>query len=103
MRNNLLEAIGQLQGGGSVVSELNEKGTARVKIVLNKRQLSQLMMLMSSNKNRASSSTSPPPSSTLEQRLRAMQRRHRSRALETTKGSRGGPWRPALQSIPEEL
>ncbi|OVA08875.1 Protein of unknown function DUF4228 [Macleaya cordata] len=102
-RCNLLEAIAQAHGGG-VVSRMDEDGVVRMKIVVKKQDLKHMLQMMENgNKNNSIHQKSPLVSSnlSLEQRLHVMRRRQLRRA----ENVKGGPrtWRPALQSIPEDL
>ncbi|XP_010910679.1 uncharacterized protein [Elaeis guineensis] len=89
------EAVEQAHGG-KVVARDDENGVVRMKIVVTKQQLRQ--MVASTGRGRSNSGHRPlaaPPN--LEQLMHVLRRRHMKRA----EGCRSG-WRPALQSIPEE-
>ncbi|KAF5178091.1 hypothetical protein FRX31_032323 [Thalictrum thalictroides] len=102
MRCSLLEAIAQVHGG-DVVSRKDEDGIVRMKIVVKKQDLKQLLEMIGggTNESRKASTVLSAFSSilTLEQRLNIMRRRHMKRA-ERQKGC-ASTWRPVLQSIPE--
>ncbi|KAL7237081.1 hypothetical protein ACSBR1_020202 [Camellia fascicularis] len=106
MRNNILDAIAQVSNGDGLVSgsDGGEDGVVRMKIVVKKQDLKQMLEVIRGGKNTGGTSTSvsPTPSLCLEQRLNLMRRRHQWRVSQA-KGSRRSSWRPALQSIPEEL
>ncbi|CAK7329445.1 unnamed protein product [Dovyalis caffra] len=102
LKSNVLESIAQVNGG-SVVSHTKEDGFVRMKLVVRKQDLNQMLELMrggKSNTNQASYSTAS--SLSLEQRLNLLRRKHLSRS-NPAKGSCQRSWTPALQSIPEEL
>ncbi|KAF7126516.1 hypothetical protein RHSIM_Rhsim11G0193900 [Rhododendron simsii] len=105
MRTNFLESVAKIKSG-SVVSNTEESdGGMRVKIVVKKQDLKQMLEAIRaarSNNIAAQSSVSPTPSLGLEQRLNLMRRRQQWRANQV-KGSRRSCWRPALHSIPEEV
>lgn len=108
-RSNFLESVAKIKSG-RVVSNTDEHdgGMMRVKIVVKKQDLKQMLEVIRAGKNNniaAQSSVSPTPSSSslcLEQRLDLMRRRQQWRANQA-KGSRRSCWRPALHSIPEEV
>ncbi|RRT31754.1 hypothetical protein B296_00057958 [Ensete ventricosum] len=82
---------------GSVVGRDDESGAVRVKIVMTKTQLRQMVAAM--QQGPSYTATYPPSaSSSLEQLLRSLRRRHMKRAEAGQCRSR---WRPELQSIPE--
>ncbi|KAL0348522.1 UNVERIFIED_CONTAM: hypothetical protein Sangu_1080000 [Sesamum angustifolium] len=82
-----LEAIAQLSG---------ENGL-RMKIVVKKEDLKQVVEAIRMRECRGGVRRAPAATS-LEQRLNWMRRRQIMRGR-----SRVGPWRPVLQSIPEEV
>ncbi|PSS21773.1 VWFA domain-containing protein [Actinidia chinensis var. chinensis] len=96
IRSNMLEAMAQVRSSGS------EDGVVRMKIIVKKQDLNQMLELIrNGNKMDPKSSVSTTPSLCLEQRLNFLRRRHQLRANQV-KGSPRSYWRPALQSIPEE-
>ncbi|KAJ6765861.1 PLASTID MOVEMENT IMPAIRED PROTEIN-RELATED [Salix purpurea] len=100
LKSNLPEPIGQINGG-CVVSHTNENGFVRMKVVVRKQDLKQMLEVMRggrSNDNRASNS--PVSSLSLEQHFNLLRRKHLSRS-NSAKGSCRRSWTPALQSIPE--
>ncbi|KAF8390533.1 hypothetical protein HHK36_025060 [Tetracentron sinense] len=98
MMCNSVEAIAQVHGGG-VISRSNEDGVVQMKIVVRKQDLKHMLAMMGGAKN-----CGHQAHSLLEQRINIMRRRlHRRADLVKGLGRRRSPWRPALQSIPEEL
>ncbi|KAG9442864.1 hypothetical protein H6P81_018718 [Aristolochia fimbriata] len=104
-KNNLLEAIAQVQGGGLGVSQCEEDGVVRMKLVLTKQQLKHMMLLMEKHDKISDAHRSPAASmmssAVLEQRIRGMMQKRQLRRSEQLRRGRG-TWRPVLQSIPEE-
>ncbi|KAJ8618216.1 hypothetical protein MRB53_014402 [Persea americana] len=101
MKTNLQETMTQGRNGG-VKSKSDEDGVVRMKIVVTKQQLKQLMAIIGNGKNHVhqTSPSSLPPVSPLEQLQRIKQRRNQKRATNVKVNHR--PWIPVLQSIPEE-
>ncbi|KAJ6937195.1 hypothetical protein NC652_011761 [Populus alba x Populus x berolinensis] len=100
LKSNLTESIGQVNGG-CVVSHTNENGFVRMKLVVRKQDLKQMLEVMRGGKSNANqASYSPVSSLSLEQRLNLLRRKHISRS-NSAKGSCRRSWTPALQSIPE--
>ncbi|KAF8406667.1 hypothetical protein HHK36_008757 [Tetracentron sinense] len=98
MSFNLLEAIAQVPGGG-VVSCNEKDGVVQMKIVVRKQDLKHMVAMMGGGKN----GSHLAPSSSLEQR-KYVARRHLRRGDHVKGlGRRHSPWKPVLQSIPEEL
>ncbi|MCL7035190.1 hypothetical protein MKW94_011604 [Papaver nudicaule] len=99
-KSNLLEAIAQFHGAG-VVSHTDENGVVRMKILVKKQDLKQMLEMMDNGKESSSNDNTQQhvqsSSLSLEQRIHVMRRKHQRRA---EKGGR--TWRPALQSIPED-
>jgi|UniRef100_A0A2N9HB17 hypothetical protein len=101
-RTNILENVVNVNGGG-VVSCYEEDGVVRMKIIVKKQDLTQMLEVMGGGgKNKAHHQPSITPSLSAEQRLNLLQKKHLLRA-NTTKESWSSSWSPALQSIPEEL
>lgn len=104
-RSNVLETVVNVNGGG-VVSCIEKDGVVRMKIVVKKQDLRQMLEVMGGGdgggKSRALLQPSIMPSLSAEQRLNLLQKKHDLRA-NTTKESSSSSWSPALQSIPEEL
>ena len=100
LRSNLLEAIAQSNSGG-VVSHINEDGVVRMKIVVRKQDLKQMMGIINGGggKNISANYQSSPSPTSVEERLNLMRRKHvlRSYAIKSRHC-----WSPELQSIPEE-
>ncbi|XP_020085077.1 uncharacterized protein LOC109707940 [Ananas comosus] len=98
------EAIEKLHGG-RVVSREEENGVVRVKIVVSKKELKQMLAGISGIENTArghqtGGGASAPQS--LEQLRHVLRRRRAKKLEEGAKGLRG-EWQPQLQSIPEEI
>ncbi|KAJ6896966.1 hypothetical protein NC651_022992 [Populus alba x Populus x berolinensis] len=93
LKSNLLESIAQVNAG-SVVSHTNEDedGFVRMKFVVRKQDLKQMLELMRGCESSTNQS----------QRLNLLRRKHLPRS-KAAKGSCQRSWTPALQSIPEEL
>ncbi|KAM3695708.1 hypothetical protein ACB098_07G153900 [Castanea mollissima] len=105
-RSNMLETVVNVNGGG-VVSCIEKDGVVRMKIVVKKQDLRQMLEVMGGGgggggKSKAHLQPSIMPSLSAEQRLNLLQKKHVLRA-NTTKESSSSSWSPALQSIPEEL
>ncbi|KAL4616326.1 hypothetical protein ACB092_07G191200 [Castanea dentata] len=104
-RSNMLETVVNVNGGG-VVSCIEKDGVVRMKIVVKKQDLRQVLEVMGGGggggKSKAHLQPSIMPSLSAEQRLNLLQKKHVLRA-NTTKESSSSSWSPALQSIPEEL
>ncbi|KAK8945835.1 hypothetical protein KSP40_PGU021551 [Platanthera guangdongensis] len=79
-------------GGGSFCSE--QASGIRVKIVISKEELRQLM--------EALSSSSPSTPAAVEELLRGGSLRRRCMKVSECSGLKEGRWRPELRSIPEE-
>lgn len=116
-RSNLLEAIAKVNGNGSVISQSEEldHGVVRMKIVVRKQDLKQIMEAMGGGTNKfkasiAANQSSPSstlmPSLCVEQRLNLLKKKHllmRANLARQQHNYRHCSWSPALQSIPEEL
>ncbi|KAG8368054.1 hypothetical protein BUALT_Bualt15G0005500 [Buddleja alternifolia] len=96
--SNILEAIAQFSGGEAVPTE-----GGRMKIVVKKEDLKHVLEAIGGSRSAGRRVSASPPGVSLEQRLNFMRRRHILRAASQVKGRSHGPWRPVLQSIPEEL
>ena len=96
----------QINGGGShLLSQANEDGVVRMKLLVRKQDLKQMLEMVRggrSNNNGASYQQSPS-SLSLEHRLNQLRRRQLLRASAATKERRRSSWSPVLQSIPEEI
>lgn len=112
--NNLLEAIAKANGGGVVCkSEEDHDGVVRMKILVKKQDLKQMLEAMESGRNykgvnAANHQTPSTPSvMSVEQRLNLLRKKHLfmkvNSAKQQQKNSHCCSWSPALQSIPEEL
>ncbi|GAV79255.1 hypothetical protein CFOL_v3_22720 [Cephalotus follicularis] len=95
-RSNIFEAIAQVSdGGGHVVShQSNEDGVVRMKIVLKRQDLKQVLEAMEGGKNDA---PQPSPTSFVEQCLILLKNKHLLRE------TRRSFWCLILQTIPEEF
>ncbi|OAY52279.1 hypothetical protein MANES_04G070400v8 [Manihot esculenta] len=104
LRNNLLESIAQANGG-SVVSQVNEDGVVRMKLLVRKQDLRQMLEVMRGHGKNISQQQSFSTSSslTVEQRLNLLRKKQLLRASAAAKESRRHSWTPQLQSIPEEF
>ncbi|MCL7028239.1 hypothetical protein MKW94_024665 [Papaver nudicaule] len=109
-KSNLLESVAQIHGAG-VVSRTDENGVVRMKILVKKQDLKQMLEMMNNGnksitptndtQHHQQSSTLVSSNLSLEQRLHSMRRRHQRR-VQHVKGGNRRTWRPALQSIPED-
>ncbi|XVE93909.1 hypothetical protein REPUB_Repub01dG0235000 [Reevesia pubescens] len=97
LRSNLLEAIAQANSGG-VVSHINEDGVVRMKIVVRKQDLKQMLGIINGGGKNISANNYQ--SSSVEERLNLLRRKHLMRANAIKKIQHS--WSPQLQSIPEE-
>ncbi|KAJ7978658.1 VWFA domain-containing protein [Quillaja saponaria] len=105
--NTVLDAnIGKVNstGGrkGSVFSCTEEDGVVRVKIVVKKGELKQLLEAMRGANNNAYDQSLSAPILSVKERLILLRKKHLSIANAVNENSRNF-WSPALQSIPEEL
>ncbi|KAJ4825455.1 hypothetical protein Tsubulata_010617 [Turnera subulata] len=96
LKNNLLESIAQANGG-RLVAHTNEDGVVRVKLLVRKQDLKQILETMKGGMTNAHQVSSGTLSA--EQRLNLLWRKNLSRA----NAARRRSWTPALQSIPEEI
>ncbi|CAL0300512.1 unnamed protein product [Lupinus luteus] len=99
--HHMLEAMVRKanESGGLRVISCREEGVVRVKIMVKKSELKQLVEVMNSVKDEAHRASS----SKVEERLNNMLwKKHESRA-KMVKGNHQKCWSPALQCIPEEL
>uniref|UniRef100_A0A803LGA1 Uncharacterized protein n=1 Tax=Chenopodium quinoa TaxID=63459 RepID=A0A803LGA1_CHEQI len=96
----LLEALVK---GGYITSHKAEDGKVKMRILVNKHDLKQLLETMMNNENNGTSKVLLPKASPLpevERRLRDLMKRKRATNAKGRQSSTN--WRPALQSIPEE-
>ncbi|KAL6494855.1 hypothetical protein OROGR_031655 [Orobanche gracilis] len=93
--DNGLEAIVQFSS-----SEMATAEGGRMKIVVRKEDLKQVLDAIRDGRGLVRRAT---PAMALEQRLNLLRRRQILRAASQVKCRSRGSWRPALQSIPEEL
>ncbi|KAL9231863.1 hypothetical protein vseg_007029 [Gypsophila vaccaria] len=101
-RATVLDAISK---GGKITSYTAEDGTIKMKILVKKQDLKQILGAMNNVGLRDRPTTVLPPAtttplSTIERRLVELKRRKKANAL--AKGSHLSSWTPQLQSIPEE-
>ncbi|KAK9164600.1 hypothetical protein Syun_005502 [Stephania yunnanensis] len=92
--NVILESIAKAQAGATF-----DNGKVKLRIVIRKDELQQML---ASTLPHELVLTSPSSLPLLEQRLQFLRMRQLIRA-DSMKGRQPSPWRPALQSIPEEL
>ncbi|PQQ14467.1 hypothetical protein Pyn_20096 [Prunus yedoensis var. nudiflora] len=105
--NALMEAIAKVNGdhqeGTNVLShQSQEDGVVRMKILVRRQDLKQVLELTNGGIN-SQASVVRPSSLCVEQRLSLLRKKHLLRASLAAKRSRQSSWRPALQSIPEEI
>ncbi|GFP89074.1 hypothetical protein PHJA_001051100 [Phtheirospermum japonicum] len=74
-----------------------------MKIVVKKEDLKQVLEAIRDGRSLGRRESAAPAAVVLEQRLNLLRRRQILRAASQVKGRNRGNWRPALQSIPEEL
>ncbi|XP_023511743.1 uncharacterized protein LOC111776510 [Cucurbita pepo subsp. pepo] len=94
--SNLLEAIAKVSREGTgFVSQNEEDGVVRIKMVVKKTDLAQVLEAMAGG---GGGGGVAPASVSVEQRLAIMRRKQFLRAKLAA-----ATWSPALQSIPEEI
>lgn len=91
----LLEALVK---GGYVTSHTTEDGKVKLKILVNKQELKQLLETVNNATTNISNNSSPSPS--VESRLYDLMQR--KRVSQVNKERQSSNWRPVLRSIPEE-
>ncbi|KAH1122706.1 hypothetical protein J1N35_005866 [Gossypium stocksii] len=106
LRSNLLEAIAKANNGGGttvVTHHINEDGVLRVKIVVRKQDLKQMLGRINGGDGEINTNcpSSLSPSLSVEQRLNLLRKKHAMKAGNAVK-KRFHCWSPQLQSIPEE-
>jgi hypothetical protein len=117
------EALEQLHNGGRVLSREEVGGAVRVKIVVSKRELKQMVAALGdggcavaaaavAERHRQRTAAGGGGGSCAgafggpgaEQRLHSLRQRSMRRAAEAARRMQGsGEWEPGLQSIPEEV
>ncbi|KAH1099136.1 hypothetical protein J1N35_016057 [Gossypium stocksii] len=102
----LLEAIANASNnrGGGVVSHIHENGALRVKIVVKKQDLRQMLGIINGGTGKNNNNyyyQSSPPSISVEERLNLLRKKQLLRSNAIKKKTRHC-WSPELQSIPEE-
>ncbi|CAO2048048.1 unnamed protein product [Urochloa humidicola] len=102
------EALEQLHHGGRLLSREDVGGAVRVKIVVSKRELKQMVAALGDGASAVTAAeryrqrAAGGPSA--EQRLQSLRRRSMRRAAEAARRMQAnGEWEPGLQSIPEEV
>ncbi|KAK9666751.1 hypothetical protein RND81_14G208500 [Saponaria officinalis] len=102
-RTSVLEAISK---GGKITSYTAEDGTIKMKILVKKQDLKQILGAMNNNnvgfRDRPTVAAPPPSSSTIERRLLELKRKKKANAQVKGSNYNLSSWRPQLQSIPEE-
>ncbi|MBA0581112.1 hypothetical protein Gorai_023300 [Gossypium raimondii] len=104
LRSNLLEAIAKANNGGGttvVTHHINEDGVLRVKIVVRKQDLKQMLGRINGDDRKINTNYPSSPSLSVEQRLNLLRKKHAMKAGNAVKKS-FHCWSPQLQSIPEE-
>lgn len=112
--NDVLEAIAKVNRGninGGVICESEEvDGVVRVKIVVRKQDLKQIMEAMGGGSNKCKDIANRSPSSSMpsfcvEQRLNLLRKKHLLMRANLARQQQKShcSWSPALQSIPEEV
>ncbi|KAL6911820.1 hypothetical protein ACP4OV_000625 [Aristida adscensionis] len=118
------EALQQLHNGGRVLSREEVGGAVRVKIVVSKRELKQMVAALGDGAAGAMAAAAAATAAAgerhrqraaggggggaggagAEQRLQSLRRRSMRRAAEAARRMQAnGEWEPGLQSIPEEV
>ncbi|CAL5055124.1 unnamed protein product [Urochloa decumbens] len=102
------EALEQLHHGGRLLSREDVGGAVRVKIVVSKRELKQMVAALGDGAGAVTAATRERhrqrASAGAEQRLQSLRRRSMRRAAEAARRMQAnGEWEPGLQSIPEEV
>lgn len=82
--------------GGLVISQTNADGVVRMKIVVKKQDLKEMLKVMRGSEN-LTAQPQPPPFS-VEQKWNLLRRRHLLRVNAAKESHRRGSWFPALQS-----
>lgn len=100
MMSNILDAIAKVNRDFS--SQENEGEVVRMKIVVKKDDLKQVIEALG-NGNNMNENRSSQISSSLEQRLNFMRKRQLIRKANQIKLRNNSSWMPVLQSIPEEF
>ena len=115
-------ALEQLHHGGRLLSREDVGGAVRVKIVVSKRELKQMVAALGDgagavtaaaaaaaatgerHRQRAAGGSCAGAGPGAEQRLQSLRRRSMRRAAEAARRMQAsGEWEPGLQSIPEEV
>lgn len=101
LKSNLMESIAKVNSK-AVVSQFNADGTVRLKLLVRKQDLKQIIEAARSGIiNVYHHQQFHPTFSSIEQRLSVFRRKHLMKARKES--YRRGSWTPALQTIPEEL
>ncbi|PWZ26700.1 hypothetical protein Zm00014a_009614 [Zea mays] len=111
------EALEQLRHGGRLLSREDVGGAVRVRIVVSRRELKQMVAALGDDDGAGAAASSERrhrqrgagagagAGPGAEQRLQSLRRRSARRAAEAARRTMqaGGEWEPGLQSIPEEV
>ncbi|CAN6234003.1 unnamed protein product [Urochloa humidicola] len=108
------EALEQLHHGGRLLSREDVGGAVRVKIVVSKRELKQMVAALGDGAGAVTAAAAAVTGEryrqraaggpSAEQRLQSLRRRSMRRAAEAARRMQAnGEWEPGLQSIPEEV
>lgn len=100
--SNILDAIAKVNKSRDFSSQANEGEVVRVKIVVKKEDLKQIVEALG-NGNTMNENISNQISSSLEQRMNFMRKRQLIRKANQIKMRNNSSWMPMLQSIPEEF
>ncbi|CAN4107323.1 unnamed protein product [Withania somnifera] len=101
MMSNILDAIAQVNGNRGISNQENAKEVVRMKIVVKKEDLKQVLEALGNGNNRNENRSQI--SSSLEQRLNFMRKRQLIRKANQIKlRNNSSNWMSVLQSIPEE-
>ncbi|EXB24039.1 hypothetical protein L484_006071 [Morus notabilis] len=104
--SDLLDAIANANGGGHAGSQTEEdNGVVRLKIVVRKQDLKQMLEAMGGCSKNNSMKQADLPSLSVEQRLNLLRKKHHILKANLAKQNRiRSSWSPVLRSInPEEL
>ncbi|KAG2652917.1 uncharacterized protein LOC120656747 [Panicum virgatum] len=112
-------ALEQLHHGGRLLSREDVGGAVRVKIVVSKRELKQMVAALGDGAGAVTAAAAAAAAAAAtgerhrqragagpgaEQRLQSLRRRSMRRAAEAARRMQAsGEWEPGLQSIPEEV
>ncbi|KAH0697712.1 hypothetical protein KY290_015548 [Solanum tuberosum] len=103
MMSNILDAIAKVNKNRDFSSQENEGEVVRMKIVVKKEDLKQIVEALGNGNNNMNENRSSQISSSLEQRMNFMRKRQLIRKANQIKLRNNSSWMPMLQSIPEEF